>query len=394
MSSNNHNNDRWGGNRKKDGPPDLDKLLKDLLGKFIKRSSANKQQDSFGQNNSPNAVAIHPKNFFIILGSVLLGVVMLWFLSGIYTVGPAEQAVILQLGKYYQTENSGLHWFPRLIESKYILDTQKVSAYQYDSDMLTKDENIVNVSLVVQYRIANPKDYLFNVINPEESLEQATASALRQVVGDSSLDGVLTSQRALLRQNVEVLLKQILALYNTGLEVTDVELQPTKPPEEVTAAFDDAIKAREDEQRYINKANAYKMSIVPLAQGQANRILQQGEAYKQKVVLQAEGDVARFSALLPIYEKMPQVTQSRIYLDTIESVLQNNNKIFVDTPNANLLYLPLNQWFNKTLNGVNVTSLKQQNIANHSTDVISKAEAAAQQNNRDAYSEQEISYDN
>jgi len=388
MPSNHQGQDPWNGQRKQDGPPDLDQLLKDFFRKLAGKKHRNTSPSS---SNAPDGKEM-AKNFFMVVGAVFLGLCVLWVFSGIYTVGPAEQAVILRLGKYYQTEDSGLHWFPRFYEKKYVLDTQKVSSYQYDSDMLTKDENIVQVSLVVQYRIDNPKNYLFSVINPEESLHQATASALRQVVGNTTLNGILTSQRAAVRQKVEQLLKQILALYHTGLSVTDVVLQPTKPPEEVTAAFDDAIKAREDEQRYINKANAYKMSVVPLAQGQANRILQQAEAYKQQVVLKAEGDVARFSAILPIYHKMPAVTEERMYFDTIESVLEKNHKIFVNAAHAPLLYLPLNKWFKTTKLSANQSDLMDKDA--QALSESSKQNTGAASNNLGVYSGQGVSYGN
>jgi membrane protease subunit HflK len=321
-------------------PPDLDKILKDFMRKLHKFSTSKKSRMETSPINQSGFTGVG-----LLIAAIVAVILIFWIGLGFYTVGPAEQAAILRFGKYVSTENPGLHWLPRFIEQKYVVNIQKVSSFQYTSDMLTEDENIVNVSLVVQYRIANLRNYLFNVVNPETSLQQATASALRQVIGNTSLDGVLTNKRTQIRQQVEDLLKQILALYQAGIEVTDVVLQPAKPPEEVTGAFDDAIKAREDEQRFINKAQAYQNSMVPLAQGQAKRLLQEAQAYQKQVVLRANGQTAQFAALLPVYNKFPQVTRERMYLSTIESVLQKSNKVLVDVNGNNLLYLPLNRWF-------------------------------------------------
>ncbi|MBX9706150.1 MAG: FtsH protease activity modulator HflK, partial [Gammaproteobacteria bacterium] len=198
--------------------------------------------------------------------------------------------------------------------------------------------------VAVQYRISNAKDYLYNVVDPTTSLQQATASALRQVIGNTTLDDILTTGRAVVRDQVAVQLQNILSLYNAGITISDVALQPAKAPEQVKDAFDDAINAQEDEQRFENQAEAYAMGIVPIAQGHAQRISQEAQAYQQQVVLQAQADVARFLAVLPVYESAPVVTRERLYLTTLQDIFTRSNKVFLDTKQGSNFYLPLNQW--------------------------------------------------
>lgn len=250
--------------------------------------------------------------------------------------------------------------------------------------MLTQDENIVSVDLVVQYRIQHLKEYLFSVQNPEESLQQATASALRQVIGQTTLDNVLTSGREKVRQDTLAVLEKILKPYHTGLMITDINMQPVKPPEEVTAAFDDAIKAREDEQRFKNQAMTYANRSIPVAVGQASRLLAEADAYQQQIVLAAEGEVAQFLALLPQYHLTPQVTRQRMYIDTLQAVLSRSAKVLTDTPSSNnLMYLPIDKLMQKTENrGVNKNAEKKipdNNLDNrtagiHSDNYVPKAD--------------------
>lgn len=331
----NQNNERdpWKpSSRSPQTPPDLEEMLK----KFFKRINNTFKN---GQNGSGTTKSKYINSSFI--GGIVL---LLWFLSGIFIVDPAEQAVILLFGKYRTTLGPGPHWIPRLIESAYIVNEQQILTYSYESQMLTKDENIVSVALAIQYRINNAKNYLFNVINPGSSLQQATASALRQVIGRTTLDDVLTRGRERVRQEVTTQLNNILARYQTGLLVTDVAMQPARAPDEVKEAFDDAIKAQEDEQRFINQAQAYAMQVIPTAKGQAQRIAADAKAYKEQVVLNAKGNVATFLALLPEYQKAPEVTRQRLYLDTIESVLMATSKVLVNSNGNNLFYLPFDKW--------------------------------------------------
>jgi membrane protease subunit HflK len=335
--------DPWTGRPRQSAPPDLEAALRRLRQQFTKLFANKLPKTPFGKNaNGGNTTPIK----FNKMGIAVAGAVLLiaWILWGIFIVGPAEQAVILRFGKYVETVGPGPHWMPRLIEDAYLVNEQTISNYSYNAEMLTKDENIVSVAVAVQYRINDARAYLFNVINPQESLKQATASALRQVIGHTNLTDVLTSGREQIRQEVATQLTKILARYNTGLLITDVAMQPAKAPEEVKEAFDDAIKAQEDEQRYENQAQAYAMQVEPIAKGQAQRLLADARGYQQQVVLRAKADIAPFLALLPQYEKAPAVTRERLYLETIESVLTNSNKVLVDTPNCNnMFYLPLDK---------------------------------------------------
>jgi membrane protease subunit HflK len=337
-------------------PPELDKIFKDLTNKlsglFGKKStpnaspkSDNTPPPSSSGTGSSGTAPTHYKPY--IIGGIIV-LFLIWLASGIFIVAPAEKAVVLQFGKYQRVVDSGPHWIPRLIDTETTVNVQKISNYSYSAQMLTKDQNIVDVSVAVQYRIADPKDFLFNVSNPDNSLQQATASALRQVIGSTTLDEVLTSGRAVVRQNVVKQLEATLALYHTGIEISDVALQPAQAPEEVKSAFDDAIKAQEDEQRYQNQAETYANNVVPVAQGQAKRIAQEAQAYQQQVVLQAKGEVARYNAVYQAYKLAPSVTKERLYLTTMEMVLQNSSKIFVDMKNSNnLLNIPLDKMFSQ-----------------------------------------------
>jgi membrane protease subunit HflK len=315
-------------------PPDLEDILKKFfqsLDKMFKKPA--------GNSGSPSNSIKHMNPAHLIGGVIFL----LWLLLGIFIVAPAEEAVVLRFGQYQATLEPGPHWIPRLIESVYIVNEQKISNYAYEAQMLTKDENIVSVALAVQYRISNARDYLFNVVNPSESLQQATASALRQVIGRTTLDEVLTKGRDRIRQEVTVALNNILTKYKAGLVVTDVAMQPARAPDEVKEAFDDAIKAQEDEQRFINQAQAYAMQVVPTAKGQAQRLLADAKGYKEQTVFAAKGDTATFLAILPEYQKAPNVTRERLYLEMMESVLSATSKVLLNSGGNPLLYLPLDK---------------------------------------------------
>lgn len=334
------NGNKQGGNQ--DGPPDLDKVFKDMSDKFSGLFGKKKSSGSSGSGDSVNAKPL------IIVGLVVL--LIIWALSGIFIVSPAEKAVVLQFGRYQSTVGAGPHWLPRFIQSETTLDVEKISNYSYSAQMLTKDQNIVDVSVAVQYRISDARNYLYNLTNATNSVQQATASALRQVIGNTTLDQVLTSGRAVVRQDVMTQLEKVLALYHAGIEVTDVALQPARAPAEVKDAFDDAIKAQEDEQRYQNQAEAYANGVVPLAQGRAKRFSAEAGAYAKQIVLQAQAAVAQFNAVYSVYRNAPAVTRERMYLTAVENVLQRSSKVFVDTKgnNNNLMYLPLDKLISKT----------------------------------------------
>lgn len=324
-------NDPWKKNN--DSPPDLDELLIKWRNKMFK-NSPNKKNDKDG------AITFG-------IGLVFTILFILWVISGFFIVEPSEKAVILRLGKFNKTLDAGPHWIPRFIDTKHIVNVNKVYQFAYNAQMLTKDENIVDVELSVQYQVLYPKKYLFNVTTPIASITEATASALRQVVGHTTLDNILTTGREEARSKVEKQLVSILDIYQPGLHVVDVNLQPAKPPSQVTEAFDDAIKAREDQQKYINQARAYAEKVIPISEGKASRMLQEANAYKTKVTLDAKAEVAKFLAILKEHARSPEVTDKRLYYSTLEKVFSNTNKVMVDTNGSNnILYLPLDKMLN------------------------------------------------
>jgi len=362
--------DPWGRKRSQQGPPDLDELLRKLHRKLRGSGSG----DAAPSNTPP------PGGIAALTAVVVIVALAVWFIAGLFIVPAAENAVVLRFGKYRDTVTPGLHWIPALIERKYSINVEKISTFSYQAEMLTGDENIVAVQIAVQYRIKTIRDYLFNVINPQESLQQSTASALRQVIANLSLNDILTAggvQQAALSQQIAEQLRGILAIYKTGLTITEVTLQAAKPPEAVVAAFDDAIMAREDAQRFINKAKAYQEGVEPVARGKATRLIQQAEAYKARVINQAKGDTARYTALLNVYKQAPEVTRERLYLSMLESVLSQNMKVLVDTKgNNNVLYLPLdriiqrNQKINSVMDQPQEASQDDTTIASQDKSVI------------------------
>ncbi|WP_058533198.1 FtsH protease activity modulator HflK [Legionella saoudiensis] len=326
--------DPWKG---KNQPPDLDEALKRLHDKLKKML--------FGSTGKPGAEPPKTSNSNASLVAIMFAVsaFILWALAGIFIVDPAEQAVILRFGKYVETVGPGPHWIPRIISSKVVMNVDRLLDYSYSAQMLTSDENLVSVSLAVQYRIGDLQQYLFNVANPEESLQQATSSALRQVVGTTTLDQIITEGREIWGNQVQETLTKTLDMYKTGIVIVNVSPQPARAPESVQDAFDDAIKAQEDEKRFKEQALAYAAKVVPIAEGNASRIKQEAEAFSKQVVLQAQGEVAEFLALLPQYTLTPEITAKRMYLDTMQMVLSKSSKIIVDNKAGNLLYIPLDK---------------------------------------------------
>lgn len=319
-------------------PPDLEAWLSNKFrGVFAKRSGS---KDSAGRGEASGDSGSASTPIFLVAGVVCL----LWFLSGILVIPPVEEAVVLRFGRYVSTLGPGLHWIPRIVKKAYRVNVQHAYTFSYRADMLTQDENIAYVSLSVQFRVNEPKKFLFHVDEPVRSLEQATASALRQVVGHTALSQLLTVGRATVRDQVAEQINRILDRYDTGLFVIDVNLQLTKPPEEVRPAFDDAIKAREDKQRYVNQAQAYQKRVVPLAEGRAEKILAEAKAARQQFILRARGDVARYLALLPEYRRNKKLVKQYLTLQAVEKMLAHSKKVWIDTNKGqNLFYLPMNQ---------------------------------------------------
>ena len=329
--SNGGNNPRdpWGGGNQ--GPPDLDEALKKLqrqLGSLFGGGS------SGGGNKAGKPLFL--VGFF--------AVIFVWALSGFYQVDEQERAVVLRFGKYFDTVQPGLQWNPSLVDSVIVVNTTKVRAASFREIMLTQDENIVEVKLSVQYVIDDPTKFVLEVRDPERSLQHAAQSALRHVVGDMPMDMVLTEGRAGIAIDVQERLQDYIRLYGTGIRISKVNVDESNPPSQVQAAFDDVIKAREDEERVKNEAEAYANGIVPEARGQAQRQLEEADAYRQQVIANAEGEADRFNKLLQEFKKAPAVTRERLYIDAIEDVLSNTSKVMVDVEGGNnMIYLPLDK---------------------------------------------------
>lgn len=320
---------------REESPPDIDEALKKVGAKLRKALGGGPSNSGFsGGNNDDSGLGV-------LAGFGVVVIFLLWALSGIFIIGPAEESVVLRFGKYLKTVGPGPHWIPRFIDTRITTNVSRVDEFTYSAQMLTKDENIVSVSIAVQYRIGNLKDYLFNVSDPKESLRQATASALRQVVGHTTLDQIITAGRESWGGKVEDMLKELLTDYQVGISILSVSPQPARAPEKVQDAFDDAINAQEDEKRYKEKAYAYAARVIPIAEGRAKRILEEAKAFSSEVILAAKGDVAEFLAILPEYKLTPDITGKRMYLDTLSKVFKDTSKLLVQGDSGKMLYLPI-----------------------------------------------------
>ena len=297
-----------------------------------------------GGNNNGN----NPSSFTFgkFLPAILGIAAVVWGVSGFYTVQEAERGVVSRFGKLHEVVMPGLNWKPTFIDSVKTVNVQLVTPLSTKGAMLTQDENMVQVEMTVQYRVEDPAKYLFKVDNPEDSLRQAIDSALRYVVGHMKMDDILTTGRTTVSEKTREELNKIINAYDMGLAVIAVNLDDARAPEEVKAAFDDAIKAQEDEQRLIREAEAYARGKEPLARGQAQRIIEQATAYKEKVVLEAKGEAARLAKLLPEYKASPELMRERLYLQTMEKVMANTPKVVMEG-SSQLNVLPLDKMLNK-----------------------------------------------
>ena len=330
------NKDPWSKRPRDQGPPDLDELLRKLSSRF---------GGLFGGKGGGGGGRGGSKGSSIGIG-VIGGILLIgWLISGFYIVGAGEAGVELRFGAFQTTTGPGPHWhIPYPIETVEIVNVTEIRSAQHKATMLTQDENIVDVELAVQYLVKSPEDYVFQVRLPDASLRQAMESAVREVVGKSKMDYILAEGRAQIADDTKQLLQSVLDDYKTGLLVTTMNMQQAQPPEQVQDAFADAIKAREDEVRFRNEAEAYSNGIIPQARGEAARIEQEAAAYQDKVIAKSEGESARFLKLLAEYAKAPNVTRDRLFLDAVESVLASSSKVMVDVKQGNnLLYLPLDK---------------------------------------------------
>ena len=352
-SSDKQNENGWGSRDNKNqeqSPPDIEEVFNNLLKKL---GGGNKKGGS--NNTSPNIPSFNLGKILPI-AAVIGGII--WGASGFYTIKEAERGVTLRFGEFHSIVQPGLNWKPTFIDKVIPVNVEQVRELKTQGAMLTKDENMVKVEMTVQYRVQNPEKYLFSVSNADNSLGQATDSALRYVIGHMTMNDVLTTGRAVVREDTWKALNDIIKPYDMGLEVIDVNFQSARPPEEVKDAFDDAIKAQEDEQRYIREAEAYAREKEPIARGDAQRIIEEATAYKDRVVLDAQGEVERLQRLLPEFKAAPDLLKERLYIQTMEKVMANTPKVMLDSNNGNnLTVLPLEQLMSKkTAKPVTTTS--------------------------------------
>jgi membrane protease subunit HflK len=343
--------DPWGQRgRGEQGPPDLDEIV---------RKIQNKLGGIFGGRRGGGAGGTGAGG----AGAGLVVVILLavWLLTGFYIVQQGERGVVLRFGKKAEVTTAGLRWhLPWPIEHVEKVNVEEVSVIEIgyrtnertggktkvsrEAVMLTEDENIIDIEFAVQYRISDASDFLFNVRDPRGTILAATESAIREIAGKNTMDFILTGGRAEIGQKTRVVLQEILDHYKTGILITQLRVQDAQPPTEVKAAFDDAVKAREDEQRIKNEAEAYSNDILPRARGGAARLLSEAAGYKASVIARADGDARRFSAIAKEYVKAPRVTRDRLYLETVEQIMTRSTKVFIDQKGGNnLVYLPLDK---------------------------------------------------
>jgi membrane protease subunit HflK len=343
--------DPWSGRDQQESPPDLEEVLRSLQDRFNRL---------FGGGRGGGGPAGGFGNPGRLVGLVLGALALIWLLTGIYIVQEGNRGVVTRFGKYSETTMPGPHWhIPAPIETVQIVNVEQQRVTEVgtrvtgrssqdmasgESLMLTQDENIVDVHLTVQYQIKDAKEYLFKVVSPEATLKQVTKSAQRAVIGKSTMDFVLTEGRSEVAEEIKTEVQRMLDDYGTGIRVLSVNLMDAQPPEEVQPAFADAIKAREDEQRLKNEAESYANEVIPKARGSAARLTEEAEAYKQRVVARAQGEAGRFSRMLAEYEKAPEVTRERLYLDALQEIYGRSNVTMVDVKgSSNVFYLPLDK---------------------------------------------------
>ncbi|WAJ36978.1 FtsH protease activity modulator HflK [Pseudomonas sp. GOM7] len=376
---NSNNQDPWGGRKGggRQGPPDLDEAFRKLQESLNGLFGGGKKRggDDSGRGGGGGFGLL-----FVGLG--LLAVI--WLYSAIYVVDEQEQAVVLRFGKYHETVGPGLNIYFPPFDRKYQENVTRERAYTKQGAMLTEDENIIEVPLTVQYRISNLKDFVLNVDQPEVSLQNATDSAVRHVVGSTEMDQVLTEGRELMASEVRERLQRFLDNYATGITVTQVNIQSAAAPREVQEAFDDVIRAREDEQREKNQAESYANGVIPEARGQAQRMLEEANGYRDEVIARAQGEADRFTKLVTEYRKAPEVTRERLYLDTMQEVMSNTSKVLVtgDKGQNNLLYLPLDKMIDSSRSGASTGSSASGSSAAARDSVVPMSSDPSQRNLR------------
>ena len=326
------NKNPWG--NQKGNKSELDDLLKNFISSL---------RTLFGDKGSGPIDPSSKKN----IGMIAAAILAIYLLFGIYIVNDGERGVVLQFGKFNQITSPGPHWIPLIIQSVEIVDVANIRSTQQKAVMLTEDENIVSINFAIQYDVKDASDFIFKVRDPDITLRHAGESAIREIVGKNKMDFIITDGREEVASATRSLLQSILDFYKSGINVQTVNILEAQPPEQVQDAFSDAIRAREDEQRYINEAEAYRNEIIPLARGEAKQIVEESKAYRVKLIKSAEGEANRFRQLYSEYKKAPEVTRERLYLEAVESVLGNTSKVMIDVDGGNnLMYLPLDKIIN------------------------------------------------
>jgi membrane protease subunit HflK len=348
------NDPQWGrkggGSGGNQGPPDLDELW---------RSFNQRLNGIFGRRGGGSGGGGPPSTRQLGGGAGLIAslVVIVWLASGFYIVDESQRGVVLTFGKYSQTTGPGLRWrMPYPIQSNEIVNLSNIRTFEVgyrnnvktkvlrEALMLTDDENIVDIQFAVQWNVKDPEDYLFNVRRPDEAVLLVAEAAFREVVGKSSMDFVLYEGREQIAADAQKLIQEILDKYGTGVAISAVTMQNAQPPEQVQAAFDDAVKAKQDLERQKNEGQAYYNDVVPKARGTSARLTEEANAYRQRIVASAEGEASRFRQILSEYTKAPQVTRERMYLDTIQQVMTSTSKVLIDARSGgNILFLPLDK---------------------------------------------------
>ena len=360
--NNGNDNDPWGGGRRGGdrGPPDIDEVIKDLTRRF-NGLFGGKRSGSGGSSGG------QPKSSMsggLLAGLVALGAIA-WGFMGIYIVDEAERGVVLRFGEVLDsTVQPGLAWNPPVVDEVSLVNVSELNAKTYENRaMLTTDENIIDIEVTVQYRIEDPVKYIIAVENPERSLDNAAESAIRHVVGGNTMEQILTTGRDRVAADVEDRLQDYMNVYNTGIFVSQVNVVDAQPPDGVRAAFDDVIRAREDEQRAQNQAQQYANRVIPEARGQAQRQMEEANAYKEEVIAKAEGDASRFDQLLTEYSKAPAVTRQRMYIDSLQDVMTSSSKIMIDVEGGNnMLYVPLDKILEQNNSSLGARPTTQQEL--------------------------------
>jgi len=344
----NKDQDPWNSGRRNnnDGPPDLDEVIKKGMDK-VNKLFGNK---SSGGNSGGSGSSGPGKGSFGVVGVILVALVAFVVWDSLYRIDEKERAVVLRFGEYLDTKAPGLQFKVPLIDKVFIEEVTSVRNLTKKGHMLTQDENIVDIDLMVQFVIGDLRDFLLTMRDPVTTLDYATDSALRHEVGGTLMDQVLTEGRAILSINVQERLQRYLEFYGSGIDVKKVNINAAQPPQQVKSAFEEVQRAKEDEQKLVNRAEAYRNQVVPESRGRASRMIEEANAYKSEVIARAEGETDRFLDVLAIYQGSPEVTRERLYIDTMQKVLSNSTKLLIDQDDgSNIMFLPLDQLVNRQM---------------------------------------------